>query len=155
MKNYLGLIFLLGFFSCGTKTSLSADATIAQTEKIVSKIETNNNLKETLTEGALTDKEGFKDIGSFKYYVLFNESDNILFRIKNIEITDKTITETYYFSDNKLVFINSKLDNNPDKKIYIHNNRVTAKEHINLEEEKLLLDKAKRFQKAFKKKHSF
>lgn len=154
MKNYSSLIFLLlTVFSCGTKTNLSTDAVIAETEKKVSKIDANKDLKETKTEGALTDKEGFKDVGAFKYYVLFDENSNELSKIKNIEITNKTITETYYFSDNKLFFITSELANTPVKKIYIHNKRVVAKEHVNSEEDKLLLDKANRFQKAFKKAH--
>lgn len=154
MKNYLGFILLLlTVFSCGTKTNLSTDAVVSETEKTVLKIDADKNLKEVLTEGALTDKEGFKDIGTFKYYVLFDESNHALSRIKNIEITNKTVTETYYFSDGKLVFINSESAGTPVKKIYIHNKKVVAKEHVNLEEEKLLLNKVKRFEKAFKEEH--
>ena len=154
MKNYLGFILLiLTVFSCGTKANLSADAAVAATEKTTSKINANKNIKETLSEGALTDKEGFNDIGTFKYYVFFDEKSHELSKIKNVEIINETISETYYFSDNKLISITSETANTPVKKMYIQNKRVVSKEHINAEDEKLLLDKAKRFQKAFIKAH--
>ncbi|WP_445736081.1 hypothetical protein [Mariniflexile sp.] len=154
MKNYLSSLFvLLTLVSCGTKTHLSADAVVSETDKTISKIDTNSNLKEIKTEGVLTDTDGFKDIGSFKYYVLFDEKTHELHQIKNIETTNKTLAETYYFSDNKLIHIHSKLSDKPVKKIYLHNKKVVAKEHVTPEEEKLLLDKANRFQKAFQKTH--
>lgn len=154
MKNYLGFILLLlTIFSCGTKTNLSTDATVAATEKTTSKIDANKNLKETLSEGTLTDKEGFNDIGTFKYYVFFDENSHELSKIKNVEIINKTISETYYFSDNKLISITSETANTFVKQIYIQKKRVVSIEHINAEDEKLLLDKAKHFQKAFIKAH--
>ncbi|WP_308991541.1 hypothetical protein QLS71_005865 [Mariniflexile litorale] len=153
MKNLGFIILLLTVLSCGTKTYISKDVAVAEIEKTISKIDANKKLKETITEGALTDKEGFKDIGTFKYYVFFDENTNELSKIKNTEITSKTITEAYYFSDNKLIFITSQIANTPIKKIYIQNKRVISKEHVNEEEEKLLLNKANRFQKAFKKIH--
>ncbi|MDO7171057.1 hypothetical protein [Mariniflexile sp. AS56] len=151
MKNLAYILLLVTVLSCGTKTTLSTDAAVAKTEKATLKIDANKNLKETLTEGALTDKDGFKDIGTFKYYVFFDENSKELVKIKNIEITSKTITETYYFSDNKLIFITSETANTPAKKIYIQNKKVVAKEQVNAEEQKILLNKATRFQKAFKK----
>ncbi len=151
---YLGFIVLfLMVFSCGTKTKLSKDATVAQTDNTILKIDVDKNLKETLTEGALTDKEGFNDIGTFKYYVFFDENSHELSKIKNIETINITISETYYFSDNKLISITSETANMPIKQIYIQNKRVVSKEHVNAEDEKLLLAKAKRFQEAFKKEH--
>ena len=153
MKNLGFIVLLLIVISCGTKTKLSTDAVVAETAKTTSKIDVNKNLKESLTEGALTDKEGFNDIGTFKYYVFFDENSHELSKIKNIEIINNKISETYYFSDNKLISITSETANTPVKKIYIKNKRVVSKEHVNAEDEKLLLAKAKRFQEAFKKEH--
>ncbi len=156
MTRYFSYIFLmLTVFSCATKTAINTDTMIAETEKKVAEIDSNNQLKETLTEGALTDKKGFKDVGTFKYTVLFDEASNALFRIKNVEITDKTITETYYFSHNELIFIHSETSGVPDKKIVVQNKKVISRQHVTPEEEKLLLAKAHRFQKTFKKAHTF
>lgn len=135
-------------FSCGSKTVTSADQLVKETETYTSKTDANSNLKETLTEGVLTDIEGFKDIGTFKYYVLFDENTNELYRIKNIEKTEKTITETFYFDKGKLVKVMSATGNST-KKIYLKNGKVVSSSNISVEEQKLLLDKAKRFKKAF------
>ncbi len=135
-------------FSCGTKTPSSTEQQLKTIDSYTLKTDANSNLKETLTEGALTDIEGFKDIGTFKYYVLFDENTNELYRIKNIEKTDKTTTETFYFDKGKLVKVMSATGNSA-KKIYLKNGKVVSSSNISIEEQKLLLDKAKRFKKAF------
>lgn len=137
-------------FSCGPKTTSSKEAQLANTQSYISKIDTNNALKEIISEGVLTDVDGFKDIGSFKYYVLFDEKTNELYRIKNVETTDKIITENFYFENNKLIYISS-VTNNSTKKIYLHKGKVISSSNINPEDQKLLLAKAERFKKAIKK----
>lgn len=149
LKSILSILLLIIVCSCGPKTATSSDQLMKETEVYTSKVDANKNLKETTTEGALTDDAGFKDIGTFKYYVLFDEGTNELYRIKNIEKTDKTITETFYFDKGNLVFVTS-VSNNTSKKIYLNNRgKVIHSSNISPEEQKLLLDKAKRFKKAF------
>ena len=151
LKSILSILLLTIVCSCGPKTVTSTDKLVKETETYTSKVDDNKNLKETTTEGALTDMDGFKDIGTFKYDVLFDESSNELYRIKNIEKTDKTVTETYYFDKGDLVYVISFSDNTT-KKIYLNNKgKVIHSTNISPEEQKLLLDKAKRFKKAFKK----
>jgi hypothetical protein len=149
LKSILSIVLLTILCSCGPKTTTSTDQLVKETETYTSKVDANKSLKETTTEGALTDIDGFKDIGTFKYHVLFDESNNQLYRIKNIEKTDKTITETYYFSKGDLVYVTS-VSYNTSKKIYLNNRgKVIHSSNISPEEQKLLLDKAKRFKKAF------
>ena len=149
LKSILSIILLTILCSCGPKTVTSTDQLVKETETYTSKVDANKNLKETTTEGALTDIDGFKDIGTFKYDVLFDESTNELYRIKNIEKTDKTTSETFYFDKGKLVYVTS-VSNNTSKKIYLNSRgKVIHSSNISIEEQKLLLDKAKRFKKAF------
>ncbi len=139
----LGLVF-----SCGSKTTSSKETLLANTQSYISKIYTNKALKEIISEGVLTDVDGFKDIGSYKYYVLFDEKTNELYRIKNVETTDRIITENFYFENNKLIYISS-VTNNSTKKLYLHKGQVISSSNINHEEQEVLLAKAKRFKKAF------
>ncbi|MEO8773097.1 MAG: hypothetical protein ABI263_08085 [Gelidibacter sp.] len=149
----LQFIFVLALFaSCGPKTSKSIADISKETNVYVSKIDANSNLKEEMIEGALADIEGFKDIGKFKYTVYFDEQTNELFKIKNVEITDKTISETYYFNSGDLVRIDTNLEG-VSNKIYVQNNKVISENKTNAAAQKLLLEKAKRFQKAFKNDH--
>src|SRR5690606_27175447 len=149
LKSILSIILLTILCSCEQKAVTSTDKLVKETETYTSKVDANKNLKETTTEGALTDIDGFKDIGTFKYDVLFDESTNELYRIKNIEKTDKTTSETFYFDKGKLVYVTS-VSNNTSKKIYLNSRgKVIHSSNISIEEQKLLLDKAKRFKKAF------
>ena len=148
LKSILPIALLTIIFSCGPKITTSTDQLVKEIESYASKVDANKRLKETTTEGALTDVDGFKDIGTFKYYVLFEESTNELYRIKNIEKTDKTITETFYFENGDLVQAIS-VSSNATQKIYLSRGKVIHSSNISPEEQKLLLDKAKRFKKAF------
>nr|WP_321221713.1 hypothetical protein [uncultured Psychroserpens sp.] len=144
------LVLTLILFSCGTKNVKSNDTVINTTETYVSKIDTNKNLKEETTEGALTDENGFEDIGTFKYSVLFDKDSKELFRIKNIEISKVTITEHYYFRNHNLVYIVSSTPNQNDKKIYTNGDKkVVSSINVSDEDVKLLLQKAKRFKNSF------
>ena len=60
---------LIVFISCGTKPGKTVGLTIKDIEKQVTAINADKTLKQDLTEGALTDTKGFKDIGSFKYRI--------------------------------------------------------------------------------------
>ncbi|MCB0446345.1 MAG: hypothetical protein KDD03_02335 [Gelidibacter sp.] len=154
MKNYIHLIVVcLLVVSCGTKTVVNKEMVIKESQSMAAKTDTNKSLKEIKTEGALTDKEGFKDIGTFKYSEFYDEKTNEILKIKNVETTDKTITETYYFEDNNVYLIVSESSQKPTKKIYVHRGKIVSNENTNSDEQQLLLDKAKRFQKSFKKNH--
>lgn len=154
MKNYINLIVVCFLVvSCGTKTGINKEMVIKESQSTAAKTDANKSLKENKTEGALTDLEGFKDIGTFKYSEFYDETTNELFKIKNVEITDKTLTETYYFESNTLYLIVSELSQKPTKKLYVHRGKIVSNENANPVEAQLLLDKAKRFQKAFKKNH--
>lgn len=66
--NTLLIIFgILLFSACGTKPRQSAAKLTQEINTYVSEINANSNLKQDVIEGALTDMEGFKDIGTFKY----------------------------------------------------------------------------------------
>jgi hypothetical protein len=149
IKSILSIALLTIFCSCGPKTTTSTDQLMKEIDSYKSKVDTNKSLKKKNTGGVLTDDEGFKDIGTFIYDTLFDENTNELYRITNIEMTDKTITETYYFDKGNLVYVTSVSDN-ATKKVYLNNNgKVIHSSNISIEEQKLLLDKAKRFKKAF------
>lgn len=143
------LIILVISSSCGSKkAAVNREEFTKEVNSYVSKVDANNNLEKEVTEGALTDAEGFKDIGTFKYTVYFDEKTNELYKIINIERTTDTVDETYYFKDGKFVFVKFKGAKNGDRKLY----NVTSKRekigHLDFYK-----DKAERFQKAFKKSH--
>jgi len=152
MKHNILYAFLISalLFSCGTK-KMSTDEIKTTTNTRVSQINANKVLKVETTEGALTDKDGFNDIGKFKYTVYFDENTKDLYRIENVEMTNKTLTETYYFDDNDLFFIKASSKNAPDKTVYTKGFKLLMKKNATDEEAKLLIDKAKRFKSAFKK----
>lgn len=153
MKKAFQILFAITlFFSCGPKPSKSIAVITKETNAYISKVDANSNLKEEMVEGALTDTKGFKDIGKFKYTVYFDEQTNKLFKIKNIEMTDKTISETYYFNDGDLVLIDTNLEG-ISKKMYVQKNKIISENKTDAATQKLLLEKAKRFQKAFQKEH--
>lgn len=152
IKFFQILFAVIVLASCAPKTGKSMAITTKETDTYISKVNANTNLKHEMIEGALTDSEGFKDIGNFRYTVFFDEKTEALYKIKNLEITDKTISEAYYFKDGDLVFIDANLGS-ASNKIYIHKGNVLSQSKIKTPTEKLLLEKAKRFQKAFQKEH--
>lgn len=153
MRKALQILFTITLFvSCGPKPSKSNAVTTNETNAYISKIDTSSNIKEEMIEGALTDEEGFKDIGTFKYTVYFDGKSNTLYKIKNVEMTDKTISETYYFKDDNLIFIDTNFDGTSNR-MYVQKNKVISETKMDAAIQKLLLEKAKRFQKAFQKVH--
>ena len=143
---YIILTFL--FFSCGSKKSaVSKEELIKATNDYVSKVD-KMTLKTEVTEGALTDEEGFKDIGTFKYTVYFDDNTNEVFKINNFEKTSETIDETYYFKDGKFVFV--KFNKAIDGSTKLYNGSLKDGKTEGL---KFYQNKAERFQKEFKKSH--
>ena len=143
MKTNISIIALfLIVLSCGTKTGANLDLAIKASNDLATK-----------TDGALTDKGGFKDVGSFQHSVFYDKKTNELFKIQNTEITDKTIIETYYFASNNVYLIVSESQQTPTKRVYVKKRKTISSENINSEEENLLLHKALYFQKEFKKSH--
>ncbi|WP_100611146.1 hypothetical protein [Confluentibacter lentus] len=152
-KRFLYLVLVIVLVSCGTKVSKNPEILVKEVELHSAKIDSDKALEIETTEGALTDTDGFEDIGKFKFTVFFNKETNELLKITNVETTDKTITETYYFKNNKLSYFGSHLGNSKPKKIYLYNSKVVSIENLSPEEQKLFIAKAKRFQKAFKETH--
>jgi len=150
---YLYLILVIVLVSCGTKVTKNPESVIKEVELYSAKIDEDKNLKTEITEGALTDAEGFKDIGKFKSTVFFNKETNELLKITNVEITEKTITENYYFKNNKINYFDFHSGNSKPKKIYFNNGKVVSTENLSSDEQKLFITKAKRFQKAFNETH--
>ena len=146
------LLVLAFFFSCGPKPSKSIAVITKETNTYISLVDANSNLVEEMIEGALADAEGFEDIGKFKYTVYFDGQTNELFKIKNVEITDKNISETYYFKSGDLVLIDTNLGGTSNK-IYVQKNKIISETKTDAPTQKLLLEKAKRFQKEFQKEH--
>ncbi|HUH29459.1 hypothetical protein [Gelidibacter sp.] len=144
------LFAIVLFTSCGPKPSKSIGDIIKEIDTYISKVDANSNLKEETIEGALTDREGFKDIGKFKYTVYVDGQNNQLYKIKNVEMTDKTIFETYYFKEGELIFIDTNIGG-ASHKMYVQKNKVISETKTNAETQKLLLEKANRFQKNFNK----
>lgn len=141
------LLTLSLLFSCATKTPQSTASQVKAIDDFVATFNAKSSLKETVTEGVLTDTKGFEDIGTFKYYRLYDENSNALYRIKNVETTDKTITETYYFQNNNLVKI-TYADPSGHKAIYLNKNKVISASDLSVEMQRLLIEKAKRFKKS-------
>lgn len=152
-KRYLYLVLVIVLVSCGTKVSKNPENLIKEVELYSAKIDSDKALETETMEGALTDTEGFKDIGKFKSTVFFNKETNELLKIKNVETTDKTITENYYFDNNKLSYFDFSSGNSNSKKLYLNNGKVVSSQNISSEEQKLFLAKARRFQQEFNKTH--
>lgn len=146
-KSLLIALIISISYSCGSKkTALNKGELIKETNSYVSKVDTNTSLKKEVSEGALTDSEGFNDIGTFKYTVFFDDKTMDVFKIENIEKTKNTIMETYYFKDNDFVFVKFNTQINGDSKLYAGSLKDGNTENLNFYQ-----DKAKRFLKAFKK----
>ncbi|MGB3606751.1 hypothetical protein [Psychroserpens sp.] len=150
MKHHLlFLMVIILSCSCGNKVVQSDDAQLKTIDTYIAEVNRNSNLTSNLTEGALTDLEGFKDIGTFKYTVYFDERSRELFRIKNIEMVDETIEENYYFQNHELVYVTSVISGKRDKTMYTQGfKKAISRSNISDDEEKLLLKKAKRFKNA-------
>lgn len=146
-------VFFIVVYACGPKISKSPENIIKETKGYVAKTDANKSLEETFFKGALTDVSGYKDQGYFNYYTSFDNETKELHHIKNIEVTQKTVVENFYFKGGKLVFIDTKTDNDKEKEMYIINGKVLNKSTIDSEYEKVLLNKAKLFQTEFNKSH--
>ena len=153
MKKAFQILFVLAIFSsCGPKPNSSIALIIKETDAYVSQVDANSSLEVELMEGALTDPEGFKDIGKFKYTVYFDSKTKALYKIMNVESTDTTISETYYFRGADLVFINYDVDGTATK-MYVQKNKIISETRTDVATQKLLLEKGKRFQKVFQREH--
>lgn len=146
------LCAIILFASCGPKPSKSVVDIKKEIDTYISNVDANSNLKEDTIEGALTDLDGFKDIGNFKYTVYFDEASKQLYKIKNVERTDKTLSETYYYKEGALVYIHNNLGGT-SREMYVQKNKIISDTKIDPKAQKLLLEKAKRFQKNFNKEH--
>ncbi|MBQ0767800.1 MAG: hypothetical protein KBT58_00800 [Bizionia sp.] len=151
LKHLLLPIITLIIVACGPKPT--NDGFVKSIDAYTSKIEGATDMKTTLTKGALTDVSGFNDIGTFSYQEKFSQDEHVLFQITNVEKTDQTVTENYYFKADELVLITSKSDSGSTRKLYIKNGRVLARVNIGKAQEELLIDKAKLFRKQFKSAH--
>src|SRR5690606_25376629 len=115
--------------SCGTKVTKNPESLIKEVEQYSESIDAEKTLESEMIEGALTDAEGFKDIGTFKHTVFFNEETTDLVKIVNVEATDKTITETYYFKNHKLNYFNFSSGNSNTKNMYLNRGKVVSSQN--------------------------
>lgn len=153
IKSIITIITISLLYSCGSKKgAISQEGMIKEINSYAQTVDNNGNLKKEITEGALTDTEGFNDIGTFKYTVHFDTKTNQLYKIENIETTDRTVSEYYYFKDENLISILA-VSGHTTKKIFLKKGRVISEENTTSEDQQLLIEKANRFQKAFKKSH--
>ncbi len=151
--NTLLIIFgILMFSACGTKPNQSVAKLTQEINSYVSEVNANSTLKQDVIEGALTDMDGFKDIGTFKYTVYFDAPSNTLHKIKNVETTTQVVTEVYYFKDGDVVLMDVN-SGGATTKFYVHKNKVISGVTSDAPNQKLLLEKADRFQKAFQREH--
>ncbi|WP_299393034.1 hypothetical protein [uncultured Gelidibacter sp.] len=151
-KALLVIFGMILFASCGPKPGKSTASLTTEINSYVSQVDANKNLKQETIEGALTDTQGFKDIGNYKYTVYFDEQSNTLYKIKNVETTAETLTEVYYFKDGDVVLIDTKSAGTASK-MYVHKNKVISETKTEPSAQKLLLEKANRFLKAFQREH--
>lgn len=149
LKSILVAIIALSVFnSCGSKKEAATlEDAVRVTNAYALKVD-QMDLKTEVTEGALTDAEGFKDIGTFKYTVYYDEKTKELFKINNIEKTSETINETYYFKDGKYAFVKFADTNLEDSQLP-HGSSKDGPSKIR----DFYKDKGERFQKAFKRNH--
>lgn len=145
----LFLLFLI-VIACGTKVSKSTDAMQKEVYVLVEKTNTNSSLEQSVVEGALTNASGTADIGSFKIQYFFDAETKTLLRIKNIETTNKILTENFYFNNNELIFIDFEKSGETKKQLFIDKGRIVNSASSESEYTKILLNKAKMFQKEFK-----
>ncbi|GAA0738120.1 hypothetical protein [Gaetbulibacter jejuensis] len=107
MKIRIVIVFLI-FASCSPE--INQETTFVKSfedlkEEIIAfknyerEVKNNKNLKQEIAEVISTDTT------RFKHSVFYNEKTNELFRIKNIEITDKTLVENYYFKNGEFYFV--------------------------------------------------
>ena len=137
--------------ACGPKSTASEPITLEATNTYVSEVESDNQLLKETKKGALTDKEGFKDIGYFTYTTYTDKKTGQLVRIKNVETIEGTTTENYYFNDDVLVLIKISETDETNKFIYTNGNKIRTAPNVKAVEKTMYLNKAKRFKKAFKK----
>ena len=135
-------------WSCGSKPSTTKSASLTEAQNWVAQIDTDSKLKSEKTSGALTDAKGFEDIGRFDYTVFYTEANRELIKIRNVEITSQTVTESYYFHNKSLFFIQIE-DRGTTKNIYLKNGKTHFSEYATSEAVKTLVKKGKRFQEMF------
>ncbi|MFB9055413.1 hypothetical protein ACFFU9_01545 [Mariniflexile ostreae] len=148
MKQIMIFILLVTFCSCATKIPLAEKVRAAN--DYVAGIDANNDLETTRVNGVLTDVSGVTDTGQYVLEYYYNTHNN-LFRIKNIETTDKVVVENFYFKNKQLIFITSETASASLKKLYISKGKIINESEVDAAYGKILLNKAKMFQKDFKK----
>ena len=147
------LILLVFSFVYSCNTVKYNETKMNETDAYVLKINNNKTLEESFVEGVLTDVSGNLYQGRFKYNTFFDNKTNELYRIKNTETTSNTVTENFYFNNNKLVFITTKTENASPIEMYILNGKVVNNKTGHSQYEEVLLNKARLFQKEFIKTH--
>ncbi|QDO93405.1 hypothetical protein FNB79_05245 [Formosa sediminum] len=155
VKGILIIVICATVWSCGVNKHLDSSNLISDIEAYISKVDSDNSLEESTVEGALTDTEGFEDIGTFKSHRRFNPTTKTLYRIENIENienTGDTRAERYYFRDNSLVAVRVNSSPTNNKNIYLNEGKIISSSNIDLEEAELLIVKGERFKNEYKSK---
>ena len=143
------LVFVL-FYNCGTKMPSNSENIIKDRESYVSKLN-QQPLETKISEGALTDASGFKDVGKFKLTYYYKSDTKNLVRIENIETTSKVVTENFYFENKDLLAISTKTDDAIAEKLYVYKGNVINNTDLDADYKKVLLDKSRLLRKDFRK----
>tara|TARA_R110002049_G_scaffold37208_1_gene117534 strand:- start:95102 stop:95569 length:468 start_codon:yes stop_codon:yes gene_type:complete len=151
MKQIMVLVMLVVLSSCGTKVKKPIEDVLKEIDSYVSEINRKENISKTSSEGVLTDASGFKDTGKYTLNTYYNKLNNTLYRIENIEITNKVIAENFYFKENDLVFVSTHTNKEAPEKLYIYKDKIINKSNMDSEHQKILLNKASLFKKEFEK----
>ncbi|MFB9051811.1 hypothetical protein ACFFVB_01855 [Formosa undariae] len=149
-KGILLVILSVTILSCGTSKSINEDELVRTVNDYTVKVDGNKSLKQTASDGVLTDLQGAEDIGTYKFYTDFDAETKDLVHVRNVEKTGNTRDENYYFKDNKLVAVTVKSSVAKEKRIYLHKGKIISSSNIDSKEEDLLLTKAIRFQNEYK-----
>lgn len=148
VNSILLVLVALSIVACGPK--INNDAYVKDVDSYVSNLAADTHLKTNLSQGVLTDDSGFNDVGTFSYQERMSPDGRELFHIKNVEKTDQTITENYYYKDNRVVFITVNTNSEAAKKLYVKKGSTLSRVNLSKSYEKILLNKAKLFKKQFK-----
>lgn len=147
LKSIFIILFASTFFSCGSKkASANMDEHINATNAYASKVDNGALISESM-EGALTDADGFRDIGTFKQTVYFDGNNKQLLKINNVEKTTQTIDETYYYKEGNLVLISLLGPDIKSRMIYVKGSKAIHPTGAVDGREKILIEKGKRLRK--------
>jgi hypothetical protein len=97
----LAFAFLILICKGQEKTNIE-DSIVSEIKAYVSKVDSDESLAEGITEGII---ENDGQSGGFEIYNLFDKESKELFRIRYNEAIDTISNISFYYKDNKLVYV--------------------------------------------------